>query len=162
VWRCDLICGKPDAASAAPGPCEDNALETPDCLADGANAAYCKFGDSMNAKTDRGAAKPLASQEPVFRLPLVAPSFDRPIFVDSFAGMLCALGPVVVISSAASPPVSEGGSTMMILEAIVSSCSLAGSASLERRLRSGTESNRPACRLGRLGRRLLSRHRYAP
>jgi hypothetical protein len=121
-----------------------------------------QVGDSMNAKTDRGAAKPLASQEPVFRLPLVAPSFDRPIFVDSFAGMLCALGPVVVISSAASPPVSEGGSTMMILEAIVSSCSLAGSASLERRLRSGTESNRPACRLGRLGRRLLSRHRYAP
>ena len=59
--------------------------------------------------------------------PLVAPSFD-PIIVDRFRGyrMLCALGPVVAISSAASPSISEGGSTIMILEAIVSG-SLAGS-----------------------------------
>jgi hypothetical protein len=63
--------------------------------------------------------------------PLVGPSFD-PIVVDRLCGYrdAMALGPVVVISSAASPPVSEGASTMMILEAIVSSRSLEGSSSV--------------------------------
>ena len=63
---------------------------------------------------------------------LATPSFDRPVVVDRLCGYRDALrlGPVVVISSAASPPVSEGGSTMMILEAIESSCSLAGSSSV--------------------------------
>jgi hypothetical protein len=72
VWRCDLICSKPDAASAAPGPCEDNALAIPGLSrGNGANAAYCKFGDSMNAKTDRGAVKPLASQEKLFSYSMI-------------------------------------------------------------------------------------------
>jgi ABC-type uncharacterized transport system substrate-binding protein len=41
LWRCDLICSKPDAASAAPGACEDNALAIPGLSrGNGANALY--------------------------------------------------------------------------------------------------------------------------
>jgi hypothetical protein len=96
---------------------------------------------------------------PMFRLPLVAPSFDRPIFVDRLCGdaVRARTGGRNIVRGLAT----RFGGRFNDDDPRSDCIQLFVRRRLELRLRSGAESNRPACRLGRLGRRLLSRHRYA-
>jgi hypothetical protein len=78
VWRCNLICSKHRRRVGGPGRLRRQCLGNLRTVSrKWGECAYCKFGDSMNAKTDRGAVKPLASQDA--SVSPIAPALEKRI-----------------------------------------------------------------------------------